>query len=389
MDLTLTEEQEMIAATAREVLESKAPMSLIRDLDNDTAGYSPELWSDLADLGWMGLAIPEEHGGEGGGFVELCLIVEQVGRTLVSGPFVSTVAMAATATGEHGSDDQQRNHLGAIARGERIVTYVRAAPAAGWPSRGSAVTVEGVHGQVSLTGTARFASHAQSADVLIVVTQGRDSDDLTVFLVGADSDGVSMEPHDTVGLDHQYQVSFDGVEMTTNDVLGEIGGGKAVVDTIEIYGAAATCAEMVGGAQRVLDMTVEYAGIRAQFGSPVGSFQAVQHHCANMGVDVLTSRLMTYEAVWRLAEGLDATREVSMAKAWVSEAYERVCDLGHQIHGAIGYTEEHDLHLYLRHATGLGLAFGDADHHWARVADHINLPSSTPTDVAGPLVPPP
>jgi alkylation response protein AidB-like acyl-CoA dehydrogenase len=164
------------------------------------------------------------------------------------------------------------------------------------------------------------------------------------------------------------------VRVPAADVLGgEPGGGATVVATVAAFGAAATCAEMVGGAQQVLDMTVRYAKDREQFDSPVGSFQAVQHHCADMGVDVLSSRLIAFEAIWRLSEGLDATEEVSMAKAWVSEAYRRVCALGHQVHGAIGFTREHDLHRYLRHAVATELAFGDGDHHWDRVADHLGL----------------
>ncbi|MPZ52083.1 MAG: acyl-CoA dehydrogenase [Acidimicrobiia bacterium] len=374
MDLTLTENQEMIAETARDLLEARSPIAHVRELVDDARGYSPELWTELSEMGWTGLAIPEDHGGEGAGFVELCLIIEAMGGTLLPGPFVPTVAIAATAITEHGSDTLKKDHLGAIASGERIVSYLRASPGPGWPEHGSSVATDEDDGSHVLSGSAQFASYAEAADVLMVVTQSEDPEDLTVFLIDSESDGLSIEPLDTVGLDHQAVVGFDGVQVGPAEILGEPGSGREVVDTIETYGAAATCAGMVGGAQRVLGMTLEYAGDREQFDTPIGAFQAVQHHCANMGVDVLSSRLMAYEAIWRLGEGLDATREVSMAKAWVSEAYERVCALAHQIHGAIGYTEEHDLHLYLRHATSLALAFGDADHHWARVADHLGIP---------------
>jgi 3-oxocholest-4-en-26-oyl-CoA dehydrogenase beta subunit len=151
-------------------------------------------------------------------------------------------------------------------------------------------------------------------------------------------------------------------------------GGDAAAEAIFAYGAAATCAELVGAAQRVLDMTVEYATQREQFGRPIGTFQAVQHHCADMAMDVLTSRFIAYEAIWRLSAGLDAKAEVSMAKAWVSEAAERVCARGHQVHGAIGFTAEHDLHLYSQHAMAAALSFGDGDHHWERLARHLDLP---------------
>jgi alkylation response protein AidB-like acyl-CoA dehydrogenase len=146
------------------------------------------------------------------------------------------------------------------------------------------------------------------------------------------------------------------------------------VDAISAYGAAAACAEMVGGAQRVLDLTIEYAAGREQFGRPIGAFQAVQHHCADMAIDVLGSRFIAYEAIWRLAAGREAAAEVSMAKAWVSEAYERVCALGHQVHGAIGFTWEHDLHLFSRHALAAAASFGDDDLHLDRLAGLIGLP---------------
>lgn len=162
--------------------------------------------------------------------------------------------------------------------------------------------------------------------------------------------------------------------MAASDALGAVGDGAQVVETASAYGAAAACAEMVGGMQQVLDMTVQYATDRQQFDTPIGTFQAIQHHCADMAVDVLSSRLIAYEAIWRLSEGVDATAEVSMAKAWVSEAYRRVCALAHQVHGAIGFTREHDLHLYYRHALATELAFGDGEHHWEQVARHLDLP---------------
>ncbi|GAB1509453.1 acyl-CoA dehydrogenase family protein [Actinophytocola sp. KF-1] len=149
--------------------------------------------------------------------------------------------------------------------------------------------------------------------------------------------------------------------------------GGAPAPLIESFGAAATCAEMVGGAEAVLDKTAAYAKDRHQFGKPIGAFQAVQHHCANMAIDVMGARFIAYEAIWRLAQGLDAAVEVSVAKSWVSEAYERVCAVGHQVHGAIGFTAEHDLHHYTRHAMSSALAFGDADTHTDRLATQLGI----------------
>ncbi|HEX6236563.1 MAG TPA: acyl-CoA dehydrogenase family protein [Acidimicrobiales bacterium] len=376
MDLTLTDDQELIATTAHGFLEARCPMAHVREMEADATGYSPGLWKEMAELGWTGLAFPEEHGGAGGTFLDLCLVVEQMGRVQLPSPFLPTVVLCGTALAAHGTGDQRASRLGAIARGERIMSYARAAPGSGWDPSGSDVAARRDGDGFVLDGTAMFVPYAHVADELVVVAQqaGGGPRDLTAFLVDGNAPGLSTRPLHTVHPGHEQRVELDGVRVPAGDLLGDELGGAAVVATVAAHGAAATCAEMVGGAQQVLGMTVQYASEREQFDTPVGAFQAVQHHCANMGVDVLTSRLIAFEAIWRLSEGLDATEEVSMAKAWVSEAYRRVCALGHQVHGAIGFTREHDLHYFLRHAVATELAFGDGDHHWERVARHLGLP---------------
>ncbi|HEX4247469.1 MAG TPA: acyl-CoA dehydrogenase, partial [Pseudonocardia sp.] len=236
-----------------------------------------------------------------------------------------------------------------------------------------------------LDGTALFVPWAAAVDGFLVVADTGAG--LTAFLLdtalldaASASAGLAVEPLDVVGPDRMYRVRLDGVEVPGGAVLGEVGGGERVVELADAHGAAASCAEMVGGAQRVLDLTVEYAGQRQQFGRPIGAFQAVQHHCADMASDVLGSRLIAYEAIWRLSAGVDSAHEVALAgaaaKAWVSDAYQRVCALGQQVHGAVGFTAEHDLHLYTTHATSTALRFGDGDFHTDRVASAIGLPDS-------------
>jgi alkylation response protein AidB-like acyl-CoA dehydrogenase len=380
MDLTLTDDQELIASTAAGFLEARCPMAHVRQMEADPAGYSPALWKEMADLGWTGLALPEEHGGSGGSFVDLCVVVEQMGRFQLPSPFLPTVVLCGRAVAVHGSDEQRASRLGAIARGETIMSYVRAAPGSGWGPLGSDVVARRDADGFVLEGAGMFVPYAHVSDELVVMARhaGGGPGELTAFLVAGDAGGVSTEPLQTVHPDHQHRVELAGVRVSAGDVLGDEGGGGDVAATVAAFGAAATCAAMVGGAQRVLDMTVQYAKEREQFDTPVGAFQAVQHHCANMGVDVLSSRLIAFEAIWRLSEGLGADEEVSMAKAWVSEAYRRVCALGHQVHGAIGFTREHDLHYFFRHAIASELAFGDADYHWERIADHLGLPDTAP-----------
>jgi alkylation response protein AidB-like acyl-CoA dehydrogenase len=235
-------------------------------------------------------------------------------------------------------------------------------------------------GGFTLDGVAMFVPYAAAADDLLVTARvGEDANQLATFLLDAATPGITVEPQDVIGPDRRHRVRFADVRTSEAELLGEIGGGQAIVETIDNYGAAATCAEMIGGAQRVLELTVEYAGQRVQFGRPIGSFQAVAHHCADMAADVLGSRFIGYEAIWRLSEALDPPAEISLAvsaaKAWVSDAYQRVCALGQQVHGAIGFTEEHDLHLFLSHAMAAALSFGDGDFHTDRVAGAIGLPT--------------
>jgi alkylation response protein AidB-like acyl-CoA dehydrogenase len=340
-------------------------------MEDDERGYSPELWSQMADLGWLGLIFPEEHGGSRASFLDLCLLVEEQGRSLLPSPFLPTVALAGQAIARFGSEVQRAEHLPAIASGERVMGVARTGPSASWDSSGVGVFFDRQGADYILEGAATLVEYANVADVLLVLAKQGSS--LLAVLVPGDSAGVLIEPLRTVGFDHRHCVSFNGVRLSEDAVLGEPGGGAAIAETIVRWGTAARCADMVGAAQRVLDLTVAYAGERIAFDQPIGSFQAIQHHCADMAVDLLGARLVTGEAIWRLSEGLDAQEALSVAKTWVSDAVPRVCARAHQIHGAIGFTREHELHLYMRHVRSGELDFGDAVWHRERVAQALGL----------------
>ncbi|MGI9003293.1 MAG: acyl-CoA dehydrogenase family protein [Pseudonocardia sp.] len=377
MDLTLTPDQELIRSTARDVLGSRAATGGVAALAGEPAGYSVALWKEMVELGWTGLAVPESCGGVGEGFLEACLLIEEMGAAQVPSPFLATMACAAPAIERYGTGEQQAHWLSRIAGG-RMLTYARAAPRGGWGPEGSTVAAVASGAGWILDGTARFVPFGHVAEDVLVLAETAGG--LTAFLVDGAAPGITRERLDVVGPNAEHHLRLASVAVPADRVLGEVGGGVAVAGTVAAFGAAATCAEMVGGAQRVLDMTVEYATRREQFGRPIGSFQAVQHHCADMAIDVLTARFIAYEAIWRLtAPGQPADEvalTVSAAKAWVSEAYQRVCALGHQVHGAIGFTGEHPLHHYLRHAMSAALAFGDGDFHTDQVADRLGLPTT-------------
>lgn len=375
MNLQLTEDQQLIRNAARAFLEKQCPSTYVRAMETDEKGYSPDQWKAMAELGWMGLAFPEELGGAGSGFLELAVLVEEHGRYRLPGPFFATVVLCGMAIARFGSEEQKQGFLPAIASAKRILTYAESEANATWEASGIELTAKADGPNYILAGTKRFVSYAAAADTLLIVarTGGKGEKGITLFLVDAATAGIASKPLQTIATDHQYEVTFRDVRVPKTCVLGKAGKGWPIVEAIRQWGAAAKCAEMVGGAERVLELTLEYAKVRTQFGKPIGSFQAVQHHCANMAVDVLGARFLAYEAIWRLSEGLEAAAEVSMAKAWVSEAYQRVCALAHQVHGAIGFTREHDLQLYSRSAKAAELSFGDSDFHREKVAQGLAI----------------
>ena len=356
MDLTLSEDQQLIASTARELLGSRAAAAGARAVTGDPAGYSAKLWKEMVELGWTGLALPPEYDGVGEGFLELCLVIEELGRSRVPTPLAATAACCGLPILSHGTEEQKSEWLGAIARGS-VMSYVRG---------DAGVVAERSGDGLTLDGEASFVPYAGAADQLLVTARS-DGGGPVALVVDAAAAGVSREALDGVG-DPVYRVRFSRVQVPAGRLLGDGAAGA-----VTAYGTAAMCAEMVGGAQGVLDMTVAYAREREQFGQPIGAFQAVAHHCADMAIDVLASRFIAYEAIWRLASGSDGGTEISLAKSWVSDAYQRVCALGHQVHGAIGFTAEHDLHYYTRHALASAVAFGDADFHTERVAANLGI----------------
>lgn len=375
MDLILTEEQSLIATTARELLAARSPTAGFRAVADGPTGYSTGLWREMAELGWIGLALPEEQGGGGGTFLDLCLLVEEMGRVLVVSPFVPTV-LGVLALARFGTTEQREGWIPRAVGGECVIGY--AGPA--WSTRAGEVRARVDGDEIVIDGSTTLVPYAHVADLLLVAARIEGDADPVVILVGRGAEGMDLEELDAVDLHRQYRAAFRDVRAgrlrarrRAREGPGRSGRRRRGDRGARGLRRGGVVLEMVGGAQRVLDLTVEYASVREQFGRAIGSFQAVQHHCADMATDVLTSRYISHEAQWRLSRGLDAHAEVSMAKAWVSDAYRRVCALGHQVHGAIGFTREHDLHLYLRHAIASELTFGDADHHRGLLAGTLGL----------------
>ena len=374
MDLGLDEAQQMLKTSAREFLGAECPDTFVREMELDESGFTPELWQKIADQGWLGLVIPERYGGVGLSFFDLAILLEETGAAMLPGPFFATVVMGSMTIMEAGSEEQKRELLPAIADGHSIVTLALLEPTASWRPEGVEATASATSGGYLLNGTKLFVPYAHVSDQIIVAARTGDAPrDVTLFLVPRNAAGVKQTLLKTIASDRQSELVLEDVAVPASAVLGEVGRGWETVEKVLLWGAAAKCAEMVGGAQRVLDMTVEYAKQRVQFGRPIGSFQAVQHHCANMASDVEGCRYIAAQATWKLSEGNSAGQDVAIAKAWVSEAYRRICATGHQVHGAIGFTKEHNMQLYSRRAKEAELAFGDADFHLETVAQGIGL----------------
>ena len=374
MDLGLTEDQEMLRSMARDFIEQETPRTFVRDMEEDDRGFTAEMWQKIAQVGWLGLIVPEEHGGTGQSLVDLGILMEEVGHGVMPGPFFNT-ALVTVGILDAGSDAQKAEYLPRIAAGDLIATAAILEPYSRLDANGINLQATASGDSYTLNGTKMFVENAHAADYLLVAarTGGSGEDGVTLFLVDAQSNGVSVDKLKTIATDNQCEVTFNNVSVPAANVLGEAGNGWSVLRLLLQKGAALRCTQMVGALQEVLDMTVEYVKNRVQFGRPIGSFQAIQHYCANMATDVDGSRFITYQAIWRLGEGLASDLEVSSAKAWVSDSAQRVAATAHQCHGAIGFTQEHDLQLFTRRLKAWEVSFGDGDYHRERVAQAMNI----------------
>jgi len=377
MDFALSEEQEMLKTAARDFLTERCPKTLVKEWQESEAGYSPELWQEMAGLGWMGLVFPEEYGGAGMSFLDLAVLLEEMGRACLPGPFFPTVILGGLPILDIGSEEQKRTYLPKIATGELIFTLALTEPSARYDAASVMTTAEAYEDEYIINGTKLFVPDAHIADGMLVLArtdmEAKPEEGITIFVIDAQSPGISCTPLKTITGDKLCKIDFDQVRVPKQNILGRLNQGWSEAEKIIYRAAVAKCCEMVGAAQQVLEMTLDYAKTRTQFGRPIGSFQAVQHHCANMAIDVEGSRSITYQAAWMLSQGLPCTKEVAMAKAWTANAYRRITALSHQIHGAIAFTADHDLHLFTRRTKAGEVSFGDISFYQEKVAQEIGL----------------
>jgi len=353
MQFGLSESQQLLKDNARKFLAGECPMAEVRRLMETGTAYDAALWSKMAEQGYTGIIFPEEYDGVGLGIVELILLMEEAGRALLPGPLYSTVALAGTILNESGSAEQKKKYLGPICRGEARATLAFLENGASWNP--ADLKLEAPGGRIS--GEKLFVPDAATADILVVAAHDG------VHVTEANAAGISLHPMGGMdGTRKLYSVRF---RNTPAETLAHPAGLARGMD----IATAALAAELVGGMQRTLDLTVEYAKARKQFGKPIGMFQAVQHQCADMYLETESARSAAYYAAWALAENSqDAATAVSIAKMFASDAGRTVGNRGIQVHGGMGFTWENDVHLYYRRAKASETALGDATFHRERIA---------------------
>ena len=371
MNFAFTEEQEELRRSVRRFLEDKSPSAEVRRLMETTEGYDPAVWSQMAQqLGLQGLAIPEEYGGSGFSYVELGIVFEEMGRALLCAPYYSTVALAANAILSSGDDAAKKEYLPGIASGETIATLALTEDNGRWDQEGIALTATRSGDGYTLEGHKMFVIDGHTANLIVVAA--RTGEGISFLAVDGGAPGLTKKPLTTMDQTRkQARLEFSG---TPARLIGTAGGASPALSKTMDLAAVALANEQVGGGQKCLDMSVEYAKVRVQFGRPIGSFQAIKHKCADMLLEVESAKSAAYYASWAAAEDSDELPVVaSLAKAYCSDAYFHATAENIQIHGGIGFTWEHPAHLYFKRAKSSELLFGDPSYHRELLAQRIGI----------------
>ena len=371
MDVLPNEEEQMVKNLAREFLEAESPPRLARDMEKDEQGYPPELWNKMAQLGWFGMSIPEAYGGQGLPLTYLALILEEVGRCIAPVPFHSTVVPALTIASD-GTEDQRQEVLPRVSQGNLIMTWAfqeqdpRLLP--------EAVNVQAVSDGDSyiISGTKMFVDNFNVSEKCLMACRtapaSTDNQGITLFLVNTNTPGITHTPLVTLAKDKQSRVEFNQVRVSKSNLVGELNQGWPIAQTMLDQATVLLCAQMVGAARKDIEMAIEYAKNRVAFGRPIGAFQSVQHMCADMTIWVDGAQLLTYEALWKMDQGLPASIEVSQAKAFSNDKCQAAVRSSQVLHGGMGFMMEFDLHLWYRRVTAWTMRLGTSFEHRARIS---------------------
>jgi alkylation response protein AidB-like acyl-CoA dehydrogenase len=385
MDTLPNDDERMVADSAREFLDGECPTTLVREMENDALGYPPALWQKVAELGWQGLCLPESVGGSNMGLVYMGLVLREVGRALAPLPLHSTVTAALTIASD-GSEAQQQTYLADVVTGKSVLTWAFSEQDPRFVPEAVHMTAKADGNDFVLDGTKLFVDNFAAANHCLVVARtspdSKGAKGLTLFIVDTKSKGLTDTPLVTLAKDKQ------SVRVPKANVIGPVGEGWPIVERMLDRGTALLCAQMIGAARKDIEMAFEYAKFREAFGQPIGAFQSVQHMCADMQIFVDGGELLTFEALWKMDQGLPASVEVSQAKSFCNEKCEAAVRNSQTIHGGIGFMMEFDLQLWFRRVSAWTMRMGTTYDHRARIAHAlIDVPGTVVLGRPVPVVP--
>ena len=371
MDVLLNEEEEMVKNAAREFLEGECPPSLAREMEVDDLGYPPDLWRQMAQLGWLGMSLPESLGGQGLPVTYLGIIIEEMGRAIAPVPFHSTTVAALTIAAD-GTPEQQQSVIPKVCSGDSVLTWALTERDPRFLAETIQTQATEQGGNFVINGTKMFVDNFGASEKCLVVCRTSPASDsnqgLSLLLVNSSSAGITNIPLTTLAKDKQSQVIFENVSVPKANLIGQVDQGWPIAVTMIERATLLLCAQMVGATRKDAEMAIEYAKNRAAFGRPIGSFQSIQHLCADMTLWVDGAQMLTYEALWKMDEGLPFAVEISQAKSFCNDKCEAVVRSSQVIHGGIGFMMEFDLHLWFRRVTSWTMRLGTSFEHRSKIA---------------------
>ena len=371
MDVLLNEEEEMVKNAAREFLEGECPPSLAREMEVDDLGYPPDLWRQMAQLGWLGMSLPESLGGQGLPVTYLGIIIEEMGRAIAPVPFHSTTVAALTIAAD-GTPEQQQSVIPKVCSGDSVLTWALTERDPRFLSETIQTQATEQGDNFVINGTKMFVDNFGASEKCLVVCRTSPASDsnqgLSLLLVDSSSAGITNIPLTTLAKDKQSQVIFENVSVPKANLIGQVDQGWPIAVAMIERATLLLCAQMVGATRKDAEMAIEYAKNRAAFGRPIGSFQSIQHLCADMTLWVDGAQMLTYEALWKMDEGLPFAVEISQAKSFCNDKCEAVVRSSQVIHGGIGFMMEFDLHLWFRRVTSWTMRLGTSFEHRSKIA---------------------
>ena len=378
MDLSLTEAQELLRNAAADFMKNEAPKTVVRQIDENPNGFSPEMWRKMADLGWIGMLIPTEYGGGGRNLMDTAVLYEEMGRAALPTPHHSSAVTCALIIMQGGNQEQKQSLLPALANGQKIMVLAFTEPEYGWGPDAVKMSATKSNGGFTLNGTKLFVPDAQVADQLLVAARtssgGSPENGLTLFVIDKGATGVTSRTLSGFSGEKLNEITFSNVKVDQASVIGSVDGGWSILEPALDRATVLLCAYMTGAGAQVLDISVDYSNTRVAFGTPIGRFQRVQDHLIDIVNGVDASRYTTWEAIWKLDENKPgATEAVCVAKAVSSESFYNLCDSAHHVHGGIGIDKDYGLFMYTKKSRSLYHYLGDPVYHKRRLAKLLNL----------------